>query len=285
MKPFKKVGVIGAGVMGCGVAQDLALSGVDVQLIDVSSEILNDARDQILRNVRLFGMLDIKKRVENLEQFMSKIHFSTNYDDLENVDYVIENATESWDIKKSIYEKIDKIVDKSCIFAANTSAISITKLASIVDRKDRIIGIHFMNPVPLKSTVEVIRGFHTSEQTLSETKDLLSWIGKETVVVKDWPGFVSNRVLMLTINEAAYLVQDQVAPPKDIDKIFKGCFEHKMGPLETADMIGLDTILMSIQVLHDSFCDSKYRPCPLLVQMVDAGQLGRKSGSGFYDYK
>ena len=171
------------------------------------------------------------------------------------------------------------------IFAVNTSAISITSIAAFTERQQQVIGIHFMNPVPLKRVVEVIKAYHTSDETLEITKQLLTKIGKESVVVNDWPGFVSNRVLMLTVNEAAYLVQDGVASAKDVDKIFKGCFEHKMGPLETADMIGLDTILYSVEVLYESFNDSKYRPCPLLKKMVNAGLLGRKSGQGFYNYK
>jgi 3-hydroxybutyryl-CoA dehydrogenase len=162
--------------------------------------------------------------------------------------------------------------------------LPITSIASLTNRPKQIIGIHFMNPVPLKKVVEVIKGYHTSDATLEVTKTILSRMGKESIFVKDWPGFVSNRILMLTINEAAYVVQDNVSNAQDVDRIFKNCFEHKMGPLETADMIGLDTILYSIKVLYDSFNDSKYRPCPLLRKMVDAGLLGRKSGQGFYDY-
>jgi len=175
------------------------------------------------------------------------------------------------------------MTDVAC-FAANTSAYSITRIGSLTQRPDRVLGMHFMNPVPLKPTVEVIRAFHTSQATVDTALALLKGMGKEGIVVNDMPGFVSNRVLMLTINEAVWLVQDQVATPEDVDRIFVTCFGHKMGPLETADLIGLDTILFSIEVLYESFNDSKYRPCPLLRKMVDAGLHGRKSGQGFYSY-
>jgi 3-hydroxybutyryl-CoA dehydrogenase len=171
------------------------------------------------------------------------------------------------------------------IFAANTSAISITRIASVTDRPDRVVGTHFMNPVPLMPVVEVIRGYHTSEATLETTRALLAAMGKQAIVVKDWPGFVSNRVLMLTLNEAIWLVQDGVARAEDVDAIFRGCFGHKMGPLATADLIGLDTILDSLEVLYDSYKDPKFRPCPLLAQMVAAGIRGRKSGAGFFTYE
>ena len=171
------------------------------------------------------------------------------------------------------------------MFAANTSAIPITRIASLTRRPARVIGMHFMNPVPLKPVVEVIRGYYTADETVALAQGLLAGMGKEGVVVNDSPGFVSNRVLMLTINEAIFLLHEGVAAAEDVDKIFKGCFGHKMGPLETADLIGLDTILLSIEVLYESFNDSKYRPCPLLKKMVDAGLYGQKSGQGFYTYQ
>lgn len=170
------------------------------------------------------------------------------------------------------------------MLAANTSAISITRIGSATKRPDRVIGMHFMNPVPLKPVVEVIPGHHTSDDTMARAKAVLALLGKEGIVVGDMPGFVSNRVLMLTINEAVFLVQDQVSNPTDIDRLFKTCFGHAMGPLATADLIGLDTILQSLEVLCESFDDSKFRPCPLLKKMVHAGLLGRKSGQGFHDY-
>jgi 3-hydroxybutyryl-CoA dehydrogenase len=200
------------------------------------------------------------------------------------VGFVIENVTEKWEIKQKVYVQLDAICPKPCIFAANTSAIPITRLASVTRRAPKVIGMHFMNPVPLKPMVEVIRGVHTSDETVETAKNFLAQMGKECIIVNDSPGFVSNRVLMLAINEAIYLLQEQVASAEDVDRIFKTCFGHKMGPLETADLIGLDTVLYSIKVLYESFNDSKYRPCPLLKKMVDAGLYGQKSGQGFYTY-
>lgn len=278
------VGVVGAGVMGIGIAQNLAQTGHQVILVDVSEDILEKARMQIKNNIRFQGFFNKNKQVENLEELLHKIKFSTNYNFLKEAEFVIENATEKWHTKEEIYKKIDTICPQSTVFAANTSAISITRIASVTNRADRVIGMHFMNPVPLKPIVEMIRGYHTSDDTISIAKEILAQIGKEGILVNDSPGFVSNRVLMLTINEAIFLLQDRVASVEEVDRIFKTCFEHKMGPLETADLIGLDTILFSIEVLYESFNDSKYRPCSMLKQMVDAGLYGRKSGQGFYNY-
>jgi 3-hydroxybutyryl-CoA dehydrogenase len=279
------VGVIGAGVMGVGVSQTLAQTGHNIILVDISEEILERAKQEIRNNLRLHLMLNKNSSAESPDTILQRIKFTTDYQYLSSAEFVIENTTEKWDIKKEVYAKIDKICPPETVFAANTSAISITRIASVTQRASQVIGMHFMNPVPMKPVVETIRGYHTSEQTIATAKQLLSQMGKEGILVNDWPGFVSNRVLMLTINEATYLVQDQVSSAEDIDKIFKTCFGHKMGPLETADLIGLDTILFSIDVLYESFNDSKYRPSPLLKKMVDAGLYGRKSGQGFYSYK
>jgi 3-hydroxybutyryl-CoA dehydrogenase len=278
------VGVIGAGVMGVGVAQNLAECGHQVVLVDVAEAILKHAERQLRYNVRLQSFLMKDKPTKNAADLLKQITFSTNHEPLVNADFVIENVTEKWEIKKEVYAQLDAVCPAHCVFAANTSAIPITRIASATKRAPQVLGMHFMNPVPMKTTVEVIRGHHTSDQTLELAQSLLASMGKEGIVVNDAPGFVSNRVLMLTINEAIFLLQEQVASVADVDRIFKSCFGHKMGPLETADLIGLDTILLSIEVLHESFNDSKYRPCPLLRQMVDAGLLGRKSGQGFYSY-
>jgi 3-hydroxybutyryl-CoA dehydrogenase len=224
------------------------------------------------------------QRAADPDEVLSRIELTTDYQALEGAEFVIENVTEKWEIKRDVYPELDRICPERCIFSANTSAISITKLASLTQRAPQVLGMHFMNPVPMKNMVEVIRGYHTSGHTIEMAQALLAQMGKEGIVVNDSPGFVSNRVLMLTINEAIFVVQDQVAPAVDVDRIFKTCFEHKMGPLETADLIGLDTILLSLEVLYESFNDSKYRPCPLLKKLVDAGLLGRKSGQGFYSY-
>ncbi len=284
MQKIERVGVIGAGVMGIGVTQNLVQTRHRVILVDVSDSVLEKAKAEIQNNLRFARMFDKSLGQESPNEALARITLTTNYDLLKEVDFVVENVTEKWQVKEPTYAHLDAVCPERCVFAANTSCISITRIGSATKRPDRVIGMHFMNPVPLKPTVEVIRGYHTSEETIEMAKAFLAGMGKDCIVVNDSPGFVSNRVLMLTVNEAIYLVQDQVAVPQDIDQIFKKCFGHKMGPLETADLIGLDTILDSIEVLYESFNDSKYRPCPLLKKMVAAGLYGRKSGQGFYTY-
>jgi 3-hydroxybutyryl-CoA dehydrogenase len=276
--------VVGAGVIGSGVTQDLAQTGHRVILVDVSNEVLDQARETIRNNIRFQGLFTKDKKPTNLGEVLERINLTTDPSALAAADFVIENVTEKWEVKKDVYGTMDRICSERTIFGANTSAIPITQIASLTKRPAKVIGIHFMNPVPLKTTVEVIRGFHTSDDTLEHTRQLLSQMGKEGIVVKDSPGFVSNRVLMLTINEAAFVLHEQVATAEEIDRIFVTCFGHKMGPLATADLIGLDTVLQSLDVLYESFADSKYRACPLLRKMVDAGLFGRKSGQGFYKY-
>ena len=218
------------------------------------------------------------------DEIASRIQASTDYDVLHQADFVIENVTENPAIKAEVYRRLDEVCPRPCIFAANTSAIPIARIAAMTTRPTQVLGMHFMNPVPLKSAVEVIRGRQTSGETLAAATRLLERIGKKAIIVGDSPGFVSNRVLMLTVNEAVFLVQENVASVEAIDAIFKECFEHKMGPLQTADLIGLDTILLSLEVLHQEFKDNKFSPCPLLKQMVRDGLHGRKSGRGFYNY-
>ena len=281
----RTIGVVGAGVMGIGIAQALAQTDHRVILVDVTAEILSRAQELIRQNTRLMHIFDQKKDGTDTNAVMSRITVTTDYDRLHDVPIVIENVTEKWDIKKPVYQKLDSICRDDTFFAVNTSALSITRIASVTSRAPQVIGMHFMNPVPLKPMVEVIRGYHTSEQTIDAAKALVTVMGKDCIVVNDSPGFVTNRVMMLTINEAIFMVQEQVSSVAEVDRLFKQCFGHKMGPLETADLIGLDTVLLSIEVLYDSFNDSKYRPCPLLKQMVDAGLGGRKSGRGFYTYQ
>ena len=287
---METIGVIGAGVMGVGVAQDLAQHGRQVILVDVDDATLARARQAIRVNLRMQGLFR-KASVapaagagESSAQVLARITFTTDYARLAAVDFVVENVIEKWPVKEQVYKLLDAHCPPACVFAANTSAISITRIGAASGRPDRVVGMHFMNPVPQKAMVEVIRGFHTSEATLARALELLALLGKEGIVVEDMPGFVTNRVLMLTINEAIFVVQDRVAPHEDVDRIFKTCFGHKMGPLETGDLIGLDTILYSLEVLYESYNDDKYRPCPLLRKMVDAGLHGRKSGRGFYTY-
>ena len=283
---IERVGVIGAGVMGVGVAQVLAQANYQVVLVDLSEAALTRAQQEIRQGVRFYHMLrrDLDLKPLDADTAVAQITFTTDLQTLSEVDFVIENVTEKWAVKQPIYAEIDQICPSHCLFAANTSAIPITQIAGATQRPFQVIGLHFMNPVPMKDTVETIRGHHTSDETLQTTLDLLASLGKKGIVVNDSPGFVSNRVLMLTVNEAIFLVHEGVAEPQAVDQIFKDCFGHKMGPLETGDLIGLDTILLSLEVLYEQFNDPKFRPCPLLRQMVNAGLYGRKSGQGFYTY-
>lgn len=281
---MKLIGVIGAGVMGIGVAHCYALAGYKVILVDISEEILENAKEAIYNNVRFQSFFNKDLAAADPDEVLSRICFKTDYDMLKDADYIIENVPEKWEIKKEVYLKLDKVCPEHCIFAVNTSCISITKIASLTKRPTKVIGSHYMNPVHLKPVVEVIRGYHTSDETIEETKALLATLNKEAIIVNDLPGFVSNRLSHLLMNEAAYVVQDQVASPKDVDEIFKKCFGHKMGPLETADLIGLDTVVNSLDILYESYQDSKFRCCPLLRKMTEAGLHGKKSGQGFYSY-
>ncbi|MEW5983057.1 MAG: 3-hydroxyacyl-CoA dehydrogenase family protein [Acidobacteriota bacterium] len=278
------VAVVGAGVMGAGVALDLACYGYRVILKDVSEGILDRARAAIAADFRLLGMMKPRVKALTGDQLLARITFTTSYDGFEKAEVVIENITEDWRAKHALYEELPHVCRPDAIYAVNTSCIAITRVAALMPAPERVIGVHFLNPVPLKPLVEVIRGHHTSDDTVAVVTQFLASLEKTAVVVHDLPGFVTNRVLMLTINESIWVVHDRVAEPKDVDKIFRLGFGHKMGPLATADLIGLDTILRSLLVLFDSYKDSKYRPCPLLCQMVDAGLLGKKSGKGFFEY-
>jgi len=280
----RRVGVIGAGVIGSGVAQALAQTDHDVVLIDVSDDALDRARRSITRDVRVHHLLTGTDAPLSAKDVVSRIELSQDYLALADVDFVVENATESWAVKRDVFEQLDRICPPDCPLAANTSVIPISRIASTTSRPDRVIGIHFMNPVPLKDAVEVIPGAETSEETLSLTHRLLRQMGKHAILVRDSPGFVSNRVLMLTVNEAAFLVHEGVASADVVDEVFRECFGHPMGPLATADLIGLDTVLYSITGLREAFDDDKYRPCPLLESLVEVGRLGRKSGAGFHEY-
>jgi 3-hydroxybutyryl-CoA dehydrogenase len=276
------IGVVGAGVMGIGVAQNVATGGHDVVLVDTSEEILADARTSIYRNCRLSRMMG--GPTLDPDEVLARITTAVGLDPLAKTELVIENVTENWEVKREVHAELDRVLPPETVVVANTSAIPITRIASVGSHPERVVGVHFMNPVPAKPVVELIPGFHTTPETLQRTRDLLASMGKRWVDVKDASGFVSNRVLMLTINEAAYLVHEGVATAESVDEVFRGCFGHPMGPLETADLIGVDTILYSVEVLYEHYADSKYRPCPLLKQMTDAGLHGRKSGRGFYTY-
>jgi 3-hydroxybutyryl-CoA dehydrogenase len=283
-REVQTVGVVGAGVMGQGLAQDLAQSGHSVVLLDISEQILQQAEQAIRQNIRFQGFFKKQDKPSKAGEILTRISFATDLKSLDEVEFVFENVPEKWDLKQEVYAKLDAICDADVIFAANTSCIPITRIASATERPAKVIGTHFMNPVPLKTMVEVACGAETSEETLEVTRALLARMGKQLIIVKDSPGFVSNRVLMLSINEAIFLLQEQVASAEEIDRIFTSCFGHKQGPLATADLIGLDTILYSLEVLADSVNYEKFQPCPLLKEMVDNGLHGRKSGRGFYDH-
>ncbi|MEU8305825.1 3-hydroxyacyl-CoA dehydrogenase NAD-binding domain-containing protein [Actinomadura sp. NPDC048955] len=278
------VGVVGAGTIGTGVAHAFAEAGYPVVLVDTSEEALKTARETIAGNARLLPVVVGRAPTRTADEILALITPSTELGDLRDVGYVVENVTEKWDVKKDLYRDLDRVCAPECVLAVNTSAIPITRLAGRTSRPDKVIGNHFMNPVPVMPLVEIIRGFHTSDATLEVSRRLLADIGKDTILVGDSSGFVTNRVLMLTINEAIFLLHEQVSSPTDIDRLFKKCFGHRMGPMETADLIGLDTVLYSLEVLLDEFKDPKYRPCPLLRRYVDAGLLGRKTGRGFHVY-
>lgn len=281
---YQKVGVIGAGVMGVGLSTDLLLHGIDVVLIDNNERQLEKAKEEIVKSVRFAPLLNREFSTLSKEEICQKMTFSDNHQALADCEFVVENVTEDWLIKKKLYAEIDQVLPPETCIGMNTSCTSITLAGSVTSRPDKIVGVHFMNPVHLKKTVEVIKGYHTSEEAIGQLHVLLDQLGKDSVIVNDFPGFVSNRISHLFMNEAAFVVQDQVADPAQVDKIFKECFSHKMGPLETADLIGLDTVVDSLKVLYDSFQDPKFRCCPLLKKMVHAGHLGRKTNKGFYDY-
>jgi 3-hydroxybutyryl-CoA dehydrogenase len=281
---IKKVGVLGVGNIGIGAVTDLILHGISAVAVDVSDEILERAREAVLSNVRFAPMLQKSLPKISKQQALDRVHLTTRMEDLASCEFVIENVTEDWNIKQAVYEKLDRVTPPEVCFGANTSCISITKIAGATRRPANVIGIHLMNPVHLKPTVEVIRGFHTSDRTIETLLQLFKQLGKESIIVNDFPGFVSNRISHLFMNEAAFVLQDQVATPAQIDAVFKKCFGHTMGPLETADLIGLDTVVRSLDVLYESYQDSKYRCCPLMRKLVHAGHVGRKAGRGFYVY-
>jgi 3-hydroxybutyryl-CoA dehydrogenase len=282
---IRRVAVLGAGTMGIGGAHAFAAAGLSVVLVDTTEAALSRARDVIGENARLYAMLDRELAKSTPEEVLSRIEFDTGLDGLADADFVVENVTENWDIKERLYREMDAVAPEHCVFGVNTSAIPITRMASVTGRPDRVVGTHLMNPVPLKKLVEVIRGYHTSPETIEVTRGLFRTVGQDIVVVEDSSGFVTNRVAMLSVNEAILLLQDNVAQARDIDRLFRQCLGHQMGPLETADLIGLDTVMYSLEVLLDNFNDPKFAPAPLLRKLVAAGCLGRKSGQGFYSYE
>jgi len=280
---IKTIGVIGAGTMGNGIAQTFAQSGFSVILLDVAQPMLDRARGTIEAGLGKFvekGRLSAADR----DATLARLATTTTLDRLVEADYIVEAIVENADAKRALFTSLDAIATRDAILASNTSSISITSLGAATKRPDKVLGMHFMNPVPLMTLVELIRGQATSAESMTIASDLCRTLGKTPVEAADYPGFIANRILMPMINEAIYAVMEGVGTPEAIDAVMKLGMNHPMGPLTLADFIGLDICLAILNVLHDGLGDPKYRPCPLLRRMVAAGHLGRKSGQGFYTY-
>jgi 3-hydroxybutyryl-CoA dehydrogenase len=281
---IRKIGIVGAGQMGSGIAHVCALAGMSVVLNDVAAPRLKEALATINGNM---ARQVSRKRIseEDKQTALKRISTAETYDGLADCDLVIEAATEKEDVKRKIFAELCQSLKPDAIVATNTSSISITRLAASTDRPEKFIGIHFMNPVPLMELVELIRGIATGDPTFEAAKEFVKKLGKTAAVSEDFPAFIVNRILLPMINEAIYTLYEGVGNVEAIDTAMKLGAHHPMGPLELADFIGLDTCLSVMQVLHEGLADTKYRPCPLLVKYVEAGWLGKKSGRGFYDYR
>lgn len=276
------MGVVGIGNIGTTVCADLLLWGFHVVGVDVELDQLARAREAIQRAVRFAPALRPDLPSVRVKEAFGRLELTTDLDAVSACDFVIENVPETWEAKQTVYRRLDRIAPG--VLAANTSCISITRIGALLGDPGRVVGMHFMNPAYLSQAVEVVRGHHTSPETMERASALIRALGKEPVVVEDLPGFASNRVSHLFMNEAAWIVHDAVATPEAIDRLFCKGFGHRMGPLATADLIGIDTVVHTLDMLAASYGDPKFRCCPLLRKMVDAGHLGRKSARGFFEY-
>jgi 3-hydroxybutyryl-CoA dehydrogenase len=279
---IKTIGVIGSGTMGSGIAQVAACSGLNVILADVADDLLKKSMAGIDKS--LSKLIEKGKLAGPKESLLGRIKTTSRLEEMKGADFAVEAVTEDFEVKKKVLQELDRILAPEVSLSSNTSSISITRLGALTKRPGRFMGMHFMNPVPLMTLVELIKGIATTAETFAAVKALAEKMGKVPVEANDYPGFIANRILMPMINEAVYALMEGVGTPEAIDTVMKLGMNHPMGPLALADLIGLDVCLFIMEVLHQGFADTKYRPCPLLRKMVDAGYLGRKSGRGFYDY-